>query len=161
MTSSRQPRYQECFVCGEANPSGLGLTFWQDDETVWTEFTPDERYQGYPGIVHGGLLYAILDEVTGRAAYLRAAWVVTARAEVRYLQPAHLGETLRFSGRIVSERSRALELAGEARRTADHALVATLSGLFVRLPDERICELESVITFEEERGPSAERDAGG
>ncbi|GIW07705.1 MAG: hypothetical protein KatS3mg060_2510 [Dehalococcoidia bacterium] len=149
MSTSRQPRYRACFVCGEENPIGLGLTFWQDDQTVWTEFTPDERHQGYPGIVHGGLLYAILDEVTGRAAYLRASWVVTARAEVRYLQPARLGETLRFSGRIVNERSRALELAGEARRVADDALIATLSGLFVRIPEERIRDLEGVITFEE------------
>ncbi|MCS6802901.1 MAG: PaaI family thioesterase [Chloroflexota bacterium] len=148
-STSRQPRYQGCFVCGAANPIGLNLTFWQDGETVWTEFTPDERHQGYPGIVHGGLLYAILDEVTGRAAYLRASWVVTARAEVRYLQPARLGEALRFTGRIVSERSRALELAGEARRADDNALVATLRGLFVRLPDARIRELEEIIRFED------------
>ena len=149
MATSRQPRYHGCFVCGEENSSGLGLTFWQDGETVWTEFTPDARHQGYPGLVHGGLLYTILDEVTGRAAYLRASWVVTARAEVRYLLPARLGEPLRFIGRIVNERSRALELAGEARRAADNALIATLSGLFIRLPEERIRELRGVITFEE------------
>jgi acyl-coenzyme A thioesterase PaaI-like protein len=125
------------------------LTFWQDDATVWTEFLPDERHQGYPGIVHGGVIYAILDEVTGRAAYLRASWVVTARAEVRYLQPARLGELLRFSGWVVSEHRRALELAGEARRVADKELVATLTGLFVRLPDERIRELEGSISFDD------------
>lgn len=149
MATSRQPRYQGCFVCGEANPNGLGLTFWQDDATVWTEFTPDERHQGYPGIVHGGLIYSILDEVTGRAAYLRASWVVTARAEVRYLQPARLGEPLRFTGRIVRERARALELAGEARRVMDNGLVATLTGLFVRLPEERLRELEGIISFDD------------
>lgn len=148
LSTSKQPRYEACFVCGVDNPAGLKLTFWQDDDRVWTEFTPDERHQGYPGVLHGGLLYTILDEVTGRAAYLRGTWVVTGRAEVRYLQPARIGETLRFTGRITAERSRAMDLAGEARRASDEALVATLSGLFVRIPDDRIREMESVIDFD-------------
>jgi len=145
MAAERQPRYDGCFICGATNPIGLGLTFWQSETEVWTEFTPDERHQGYPGYLHGGILYAVLDEVTGRAAYLQGGWVVTGRAEVRYLQPVAIGEPLRCRGWIVAARSRALELAGEARRLADGALVATLRGLFVRLPEERIRQALPVI----------------
>lgn len=131
-----QPVYSDCFVCGQSNPIGLHLHFWEEDGKVWTEFTPDDRHQGFPGIMHGGLLFTILDEVTGRAAYLQGVWVVTGRIEVRYHRSAHLGEKLRFSGAYVGERLGAVDLKGEAR-LMDGTLVATASGRFMRLTEEQ------------------------
>jgi acyl-coenzyme A thioesterase PaaI-like protein len=142
---SAQPVYTDCFVCGETNSIGLGLTFHSDGDHVSTEFTPDERHQGYPGLFHGGLLYTILDEVTGRAAYLRQAWVFSGKVEIRYHQPAYIGQKLLFNSEIVSERSRAFELKGEARRASDNQLVASMSGLFFRLSEQQRLEAETAV----------------
>ena len=51
-----------CFVCGVNNPIGLHLDFWMDGEQVWTDFTPGREHQGYPGVMHGGLVATLLDE---------------------------------------------------------------------------------------------------
>ncbi len=135
----------------------MNLRFWEQDDRVWTEFTPAEQHQGYPGLMHGGLLYTILDEVTGRAAYLRKTWVYSGKVEVRYHKPASIGETLRFSGRIISDRSRAMELEGEARFAKDGTLVATARGLFMKLTDAQLEEAERAISFPPGEEPRARK----
>ena len=63
-----QPNSRHCFVCGIANPFGLGLRFYQTGlGEVAAEVTVPEHFQGYPGIVHGGVVAAMLDEIAGRA----------------------------------------------------------------------------------------------
>ena len=110
----RQPSYRRCFVCGSDNPIGLKVTFFQDERQVWTEFTPGQQHQGYPGITHGGIIYTLLDETIGRVAFIHNKWVVTARMQVRYRQPVPVGQKLRIEGEIVRLRGRALEAAGRA-----------------------------------------------
>ncbi|MFC1962064.1 PaaI family thioesterase, partial [Chloroflexota bacterium] len=51
-----------CFGCGQNNPIGLKLKFKKDGDGVRTEFTPGESYQGWPGMVHGGIIGCLLDE---------------------------------------------------------------------------------------------------
>jgi len=53
-----------CIVCGKENPIGFKLDFRQEGETVKAEFTPGEFHQGWPEIVHGGVLGLLLDEAT-------------------------------------------------------------------------------------------------
>ena len=83
-----QPTSRMCFVCGRENPTGLHLKFYEDQqaEQILAEITIPEVYQGYPGVVHGGIVAAILDEVSGRAAMMYQSqdyfWV-TAKLEVR------------------------------------------------------------------------------
>ena len=57
-----------CFVCGKDNPIGLKLRFDWDGKTARAEFTPTELYQGWQGVVHGGIIAVMLDEV--------AAWAI-------------------------------------------------------------------------------------
>ena len=68
-----QPNSEICFVCGRSNPVGLYMRFEDDGDgdgegEVISQYTVPERYQGYPGIVHGGILAAMLDEVVGRVS---------------------------------------------------------------------------------------------
>lgn len=49
-----------CFVCGTKNKAGLKLNFEVKDEIIKAEFIPDKRLQGFEGIVHGGIVAAVL-----------------------------------------------------------------------------------------------------
>ena len=111
----RQPSSRMCFCCGRDNPIGLHLQFDFDGERVWTTFTPQEYHQGYPGILHGGIIFSILDEVIGRVCIAHGVWMVTAKSEIRFRQPIPLDRTLTAVGEIERRKGRILVARGELR----------------------------------------------
>jgi uncharacterized protein (TIGR00369 family) len=131
----RQPGSALCFVCGTQNPHGLGVSFFDDGTKVWTELTPAEHHQGWPGVLHGGIVSALLDETIGRVAFLHDRWVQTAKLTVRFLRPAPLGQLLRAEGELVRDSRRLLEMRGELRVAATGERVAEATGTFIPLPD--------------------------
>ena len=135
MGSEIQPGYRMCFVCGWENPIGLNVTFYSEDGRVRARFTPDERHQGFPGLVHGGILFALLDEVISRAAYLMGDWVLTGRVEVRYARPARVGEPLELEGWVERAAGRGYLLAGRLTNPAGETVVEG-RGVYVKLPAE-------------------------
>jgi acyl-coenzyme A thioesterase PaaI-like protein len=141
----QQPDSNACFVCGRANPIGLRLEFFETDGRVETTFTAREEHQGWPGFVHGGILYTILDETIGRVGFTIDAFVMSGRVEIRYRQPAPINTPLRFVGMMVRDRGRALELQGFAQ-LEDGTVVAEASGLFMRVPEEMRATLEQQIS---------------
>lgn len=104
-----------CFGCGEENPGGLKLKFRQEGDIIKTTFTPGEIYQGYPGIIHGGITSTILDEVMSTCLNAIGEIGVTARLEVRFREKIPLGKPVEFEawitqrkGRLVDTQARAL-----------------------------------------------------
>ena len=81
--------YGYCWICGEKNPGGLQLKFDlnKDEETIQTSFISPETYQGYDGIVHGGILSALLDEAMAKLAFELGYNAVTAMLNVRFKRP--------------------------------------------------------------------------
>jgi acyl-coenzyme A thioesterase PaaI-like protein len=125
-----------CFGCGKLNACGLQLEFHADDRGgVWAEFVPAERFEGYTGMVHGGIISTVLDEVMAWSLYRQQVWAVTAEMTVRYRAPIAVGERTRATGWEVSRRGRRIEMAGEIRRQRDGAMLATATALFIRVPE--------------------------
>ena len=89
-----------CFGCGKRNPIGLKLDFEWDGKTAKAQFTPTEFYQGWAGIVHGGILNSILDEAMAYAAIFEGANCITARMETRIKRPARVGEALLITSSV-------------------------------------------------------------
>jgi acyl-coenzyme A thioesterase PaaI-like protein len=113
-----QPNSRNCFVCGLENPVGLKLRFHDDGVgEVRCEYRIGRDYQGYPGIAHGGVIAAILDEVAGRVAMIgdRNHFLMTARIEVTYRQPVPVETPLVVAGRATQVRGRVTHAAGEIR----------------------------------------------
>ena len=106
---NKQPNSEMCFVCGRSNPVGLYMKFEDDGEgTVISDYTVPERYQGYPGIVHGGVLAAMLDEVVGRVSIIGDAhhFMMSVKLEVLYRHPVPVNIPLRVVGRVIRLRGR-------------------------------------------------------
>ncbi len=104
-----QPNSEMCFVCGRSNPVGLYMRFHDDGESeVTSEYTVPAHYQGYPGIVHGGVLAAMLDEVVARVAMIadHHHFMMSVRLQVLYRLPVPVETPLKVVGRIVRLRGR-------------------------------------------------------
>lgn len=129
----RQPGSALCFVCGTQNPHGLGATFFDDGTEVFTTLTPAEHHQGWPGVLHGGIISAVLDETIGRVAFLHDRWVQTGKLALRFLKPAPLGRPLRARGWLTRNHHRLMEMAGEIALADSGEVLAQASGTFVPL----------------------------
>ena len=104
-----------CFVCGKHNPDGLHLEFEPEGVSgVRTTYVIPERFQGFAGIAHGGILATILDECMVNTVWLRGSTAVTARLEVRLRRPAGVGERVTFRAEVVRESTRGFEVTAHA-----------------------------------------------
>ena len=136
----KQPNSRMCFLCGLQNPVGLKLAFYDDLEAgqVRSEFTVPDEYQGYPGVVHGGIVSAILDETAGRAVMLGGKddnLFATLRFTIRYRRPTPTNTPLTALGWVTREGGVSTKAAGEIR-LPDGTVTAECESLLGPVPDE-------------------------
>ncbi len=120
-----------CFACGQQNPIGLRLRFMEDGEGIRAEFTPGPEYQGYEGVVHGGIVAAALDDAMANLFHMRGQETLTARLEVRFRREAQVGRRLVVSARLTGERGRVVT-AEATLALPDGTRLADARGTFVR-----------------------------
>jgi len=124
-----------CFVCGPSNPGGLRVRFRLEDSggelICRAEFTPGPTHVGYSDMLHGGILYCLLDDVMANWGFLQGLRVHTARCAIRYRDAVPMGASLRLEGRLLRRRGRMLEMEGKAFRADNSALAATASARFM------------------------------
>lgn len=123
-----------CFACGADNPAGLKLRFRREGEVYATTFVAPPTLQGYHGIVHGGIVATLLDEIMARYVWELQGQAATARLNVSYRRPAPVGEPLEVRGWVTAVRrgGKATETAAEIR-LGDGTLIAEATALIVRL----------------------------
>src|SRR2546421_9860437 len=131
-----------CFACGQLNPGGLHLEFEVSRDRAEARYTALQRHQGYDGLLHGGVVTALLDEAMGWAIFHQGIWGVTAKINVSFRQPVPIGENLRVVGEIARDRGRVLETRGSVERAEDGTVLAEAEAIFLRMPEERRRELE-------------------
>ncbi len=112
----QQPNASMCYVCGRDNPVGLKMTFFDDgDSTVTSKVTPADYFQGYPGVLHGGVVASILDEVVGRSVMAgdHHHFMMTVNMTVQYRHPVPMGVELTAIGRVIKHKGRIAKAQGE------------------------------------------------
>ncbi len=134
----KQRSSRMCFVCGRQNPVGLKLDFYEDRESgqVRAEFVVPDVYQGYPGVVHGGVIAAVLDELSGRAVMIDGSeedLMATLRLTVRYHRPTPTETPLVGVGWVERGGRRRARVAGEIR-LPDGTVTASCESLLVEVP---------------------------
>jgi acyl-coenzyme A thioesterase PaaI-like protein len=132
--------YQLNFIHGLRNPTGLHLQYHLDGERVVTSWTPTEDHAGFPGLVHGGLIAAVLDDVMGRCSVLERRWVVTGRMETRFREGAPIGAPLRVEGWSTRFTRRVMQ--AEASMTLENGVVvAQASGTYLPVPPNMLAQM--------------------
>jgi len=119
------------------NPIGFKLMFYETGPAeVTAHFTPSSDYEGFPGVLHGGMVATLLDEVGGRVTMIgdHAHFMMTAKMEVKYRQPTPVGQPLRIVGRLLNRRGR-LATAHAAIWLPDDTITAEAHLTLADLPD--------------------------
>ena len=112
-----------CFGCGVNNPIGLKLKFEREGDTIRATCTPDKYFQGWPGLLHGGLTATLLDEAMSNIAYSTGHTCLTAAITIRIRQPIPVDVPLTVTARITRQRKKIIETAGTLA-LADGTVVA-------------------------------------
>ena len=141
----KQPNSRMCFICGLENPFGLKLKIYEvEPGVIETNFTAPEQYQSYPGILHGGIVATILDEISGRAHMgdpSQARFMFTAKLEVKYRKNVPIGKPLHIVGKAGKARGRMAESwAGIYDESG--ILLAEGNSLLVDIPPERLNQVD-------------------
>jgi len=140
----KQPNAENCFVCGRSNDTGLKMQFFDDGvDTIISTIALDDRFEGYPGIVHGGILATMLDEVIGRCSMIKDHhhFMMTVTLDIKYRLPVPVGETIRVVGKSTRMKGRIGKARGE-----------------ILLADGRIaCDAEMVLSDMPEKLSSVDR----
>lgn len=121
-----------CFACGMQNPDGLRIEWKVEGHTMTGEFTPPPKYQGWEGIVHGGILATLLDEAMTRLSWIVFGGAVTAEMTIRYVAPGIIGQKLIIKGEIVKDARRLVE-ARASIHNLDGTLIAHATGKAIKI----------------------------
>jgi len=122
-----------CFGCGDDNPIGLHLTFTPDGDGVKASFVPGPEHQGFDGVVHGGIISAVLDEAMAWATAHAGVWAVTGELRVRFRNPLSIGVPTTVTARVSGSRGRLVTTAAELQLDRDRSPIATASATFVKV----------------------------
>lgn len=83
-----------CVACAPARPHGLALEFHDVGEgRVRATFSCPATYEGYPGLLHGGIIATLLDAAMANCLFALGHQSVTAELSIKYRAPVQLGRT--------------------------------------------------------------------
>lgn len=139
------PRFEiaphHCFACGTLNTHGMHLDLHVERGRSWVEVTYEQRFQGWDGIAHGGILATMLDEVMAWALVGEDSWGLTARLSIDFKRPVEVGQAIRAEGWITRSRRRLVETEGHLTDARTGQLLAGATGLYVAADEGRKQEL--------------------
>lgn len=140
MPKIKQPNSRMCFICGVENPVGLHLHIYETEPgVVETIYTAPEHFQGYPGVMHGGIVAAILDEVSGRAHMgdpSSPRFMFTGKLEIKYRKNVPIGQPLKIIGKAGKDRTKFAECwAGIYDESGE--LLAEANAIHINVPQDQ------------------------
>ncbi len=121
-----------CFVCGRDNPHGLKLSFTFHEDLAGCRFSIPGHFQGWQGIIHGGIVATLLDEVMAKAAHHAGYSAVTTDMSVQYKKPTPADTPLRLTGRVIDKQRRILFTEGELCDDDGILLASAQARFFIR-----------------------------
>ena len=141
------PRSDECFVCGVNNPHGLNIEFFVQENEVRAKFKPDINKSGYKGVLHGGVVFAVLDEVMGWSpVFIKKRMGVSAEITIRFIKPVPIGVELIAIGRFTKDKKRIWETEG-VLTDKDGNIYSKAYGKYMPLTDEETQKVDDYLIY--------------
>ena len=137
-------RYPGCFVCGEKNQIGLKARFTFENGEAVTELIADERFEGYKGIYHGGIISTVLDEVMIKAILAEGKFAVTAEITVRFHLPMNVGDKLKVTGKVKEVKGRMFFTEAKAVRNGNELVTSATAKCVETKPELRARLMQSI-----------------
>ena len=135
----KQPNSKMCFICGLENPVGLRLKIYQTEPgIIETTYTAPNHFQGYPGVLHGGIVATILDEISGRAHMgdpSTPRFMFTGKLEVKYRKNVPTGQPLKIVGKAVKTKGKTAE-GWAGIYDSQGTLLAEATTLLINVPQD-------------------------
>lgn len=128
--------WSQCACCSPTHPGGLGMRLYAGEGmSVHGEFRVTEMHQGAPGLAHGGLLSAALDESLGSLNWLVGGPAVTARLEIDFRRPVAVGRVVHIRAEVVGAAESKIFGRAVGRLDSDDGPVAiSATALFIQVP---------------------------
>jgi uncharacterized protein (TIGR00369 family) len=134
--ATRSRLHSHCWVCSAANENGLAADFQVGQAgDVQGRFSCDEKFTGYPGLLHGGVISALLDGAMTNCLLARGTPGVTADLRVRFLHPVLIGKPVTVRAWLDRSRGPLSVLGADLRQ--DGEILATAVGKFLDHPDKK------------------------
>ncbi|WP_018178363.1 PaaI family thioesterase [Jongsikchunia kroppenstedtii] len=131
-----RPHNPTCFGCGPESPTGLHMTAVAGDRIDCSAtFTVEPKFEGGPGVIHGGILSTAFDEAMGLCLKLMRVIAVTAHLEIDFAKPILLGTELRFESEVLGQVGR--KLYSQSIAYSGDVEVARAHALFITVQPER------------------------
>ena len=140
------PGYKKCFFCGPAT-GGLALELQYAERAAFCEFTAQEKFQGYDGMLHGGIVTGILDEVMWWTVFMETGLLTaTWKIDVEFRRPVVCKNSYRVSGQFIGPVRGAHHLSGRIEDGSGRTC-ATANGFFRRTRGISLEELTKHLDF--------------
>jgi len=131
-----------CFGCGPANPEGVHVRSFVDGDEVVAEWTPEQKYEAFPGVLNGGIIGTLLDchcnwaaawHLMKKAGSDHPPCTVTADYAIKLHRPTPTNAPVTLSARITDGSDHRATVEGTL--TAGGKVCATCRGTFVAVKE--------------------------
>ncbi|MDI6851393.1 MAG: PaaI family thioesterase [bacterium] len=123
-------RSDHCFVCGEKNPIGLKAKVEGTGPERFIKIKLDANYEGYDGIIHGGILVTLMDEVMAYSVSDGTNWGVTASIEVKFRKKVESGKYIIVYGKLLEKSGSWAKAEARITYEGESTILAEARGLF-------------------------------
>lgn len=142
MSKIKQPNSHHCFICGLENPIGLHLHIYETETgVVESQYIAPDHFQGYPGVLHGGIVAALIDEISGRTHMgsdpLNPRFMFTGKLEVKYRKNVPIGKMLKIIGKAGKSKRNIAEAWAGIYDAETNELLAEGSTVSIDVPNDQ------------------------
>ena len=96
------PMYRKSFFSGQDRPDGLRLEMHYQKGLVYTDINVSSAFQGYEGVVHGGIEFGILDVLMWYVIFLETRKIcMTRKTDMDFLKPVLCGAQYRAQAELL------------------------------------------------------------
>lgn len=129
-----------CFGCGKDNPVGLHLVNTYIDDRAHIEFEVKSDYCGHPGLLHGGVIGILFDEVMFYAIARLGIQSVTLNMTIDYKSPALMGRFLICEAWITGQEGRKIDVAAVITDRDTGRVIAESTGKYLEVDMKKFME---------------------